>query len=188
MILFDVNDLTPSNEQYLTSVSPVNTVPAKHSALKLVLALSLIPTFNLAFAAPATPTTTTTPISSNTDVDNQPLPIDAMRRFVDVYEKVRQNYVEPVSDDVLFDNALSGLLNKLDPYSDYLDAKPTMPSSILPMARLDKQALASVPSTAQRPPIKPHPSAHKARRSGKSLQCLKALPPPKQAYRSAISC
>ncbi|AXI04182.1 S41 family peptidase [Aquirhabdus parva] len=123
MILFDVNDLTPSNEQYLTSVSPVNTVPAKHSALKLVLALSLIPTFNLAFAAPATPTTTTTPISSNTDVDNQPLPIDAMRRFVDVYEKVRQNYVEPVSDDVLFDNALSGLLNKLDPYSDYLDAK-----------------------------------------------------------------
>lgn len=63
------------------------------------------------------------PTTNNTNTDATPLPIDAMRRFVDVYEKVRLNYVEPVNDDVLFDNALSGLLNKLDPYSDYLDAQ-----------------------------------------------------------------
>jgi|GEM_PF-243828 len=56
-------------------------------------------------------------------VTDQTLPIEAMRRFVDVYEKVRQNYVDRVSDDMLFDNALSGLLSRLDPYSDYLDAK-----------------------------------------------------------------
>jgi len=59
---------------------------------------------------------------SNT-TDAAPLPIDAMRRFVDVYEKVRMNYVEPVNDDVLFDNALRGLLSNLDPYSDFLDAQ-----------------------------------------------------------------
>lgn len=70
-------------------------------------------------AVDSTPTTN----NANTHADATPLPIDAMRRFVDVYEKVRMNYVEPVSDEVLFDNALSGLLNKLDPYSDYLDAQ-----------------------------------------------------------------
>lgn len=73
--------------------------------------------------APALPAVDAVPTTNNTNADAAPLPIDAMRRFVDVYEKVRLNYVEPVSDDVLFDNALSGLLNKLDPYSDYLDAQ-----------------------------------------------------------------
>lgn len=73
--------------------------------------------------APELPAVDATPVPNTNKADEAPLPIDAMRRFVDVYEKVRQNYVEPVSDDVLFDNALSGLLNKLDPYSDYLDAQ-----------------------------------------------------------------
>ncbi len=74
-------------------------------------------------SAPELPAVDAAPTTNPNNVDAAPLPIDAMRRFVDVYEKVRQNYVEPVSDDVLFDNALSGLLNKLDPYSDYLDAQ-----------------------------------------------------------------
>ena len=72
---------------------------------------------------PTLPAVDAIPTTNNPNTDTTPLPIDAMRRFVDVYEKVRQNYVEPVSDDVLFDNALSGLLNKLDPYSDYLDVQ-----------------------------------------------------------------
>lgn len=51
------------------------------------------------------------------------VPVDAIRRFVSIYEKVKENYVEPVDDNELFENALHGLLSKLDPYSDYLDAK-----------------------------------------------------------------
>lgn len=51
------------------------------------------------------------------------VPVDAIRRFVSIYEKVKANYVEPVDDNELFENALHGLLSKLDPYSDYLDAK-----------------------------------------------------------------
>lgn len=78
---------------------------------------------NNAKTTPALPVVDVTPTTNPTTVDTAPLPIEAMRRFVDVYEKVRQNYVEPVSDETLFDNALSGLLNKLDPYSDYLDAQ-----------------------------------------------------------------
>ncbi|MEC7119545.1 MAG: S41 family peptidase [Pseudomonadota bacterium] len=50
-----------------------------------------------------------------------PVPIESIRMFASVYERVRQNFVEPVSDEQLFDNALSGLLSKLDPYSEFLD-------------------------------------------------------------------
>ncbi|XID75101.1 S41 family peptidase [Alkanindiges sp. WGS2144] len=50
------------------------------------------------------------------------VPIDAIRRFVSIYEKVKENYVEPVDDNELFENALHGLLSQLDPYSDYLDS------------------------------------------------------------------
>jgi carboxyl-terminal processing protease len=52
-----------------------------------------------------------------------PLPIESIRLFADVFERVRQNYVEPVSDERLFDNAMSGLLARLDPYSEFLDAQ-----------------------------------------------------------------
>lgn len=51
------------------------------------------------------------------------VPVDAIRRFVSVYENVKQNYVEPVDDNEMFDHALHGLLSELDPYSEYLDAK-----------------------------------------------------------------
>ncbi len=61
------------------------------------------------------------PPTSSTTYDD--VPIDAIRRFVSIYEKVKENYVEPVDDNELFENALHGLLSQLDPYSDYLDAK-----------------------------------------------------------------
>jgi len=90
---------------------------------RLLLALWLVTSCRASLAAPAAPSTPPVTAQANTAEINEPLPIEAMRRFVDVYEKVRLNYVDPVKDDVLFDNALSGLLSKLDPYSDYLDAK-----------------------------------------------------------------
>ncbi len=49
------------------------------------------------------------------------VPIESLRVFASVYERVRQNFVEPVSDQQLFDNALGGLLSRLDPYSEFLD-------------------------------------------------------------------
>lgn len=38
-------------------------------------------------------------------------------------ESIREFYVEPVSDDVIVQNAVRGMLNNLDPHSDYLDAQ-----------------------------------------------------------------
>lgn len=55
--------------------------------------------------------------------NDEEAPVDAIRRFVSVYESVKKNYVEPVDDNDMFDHALHGLLSELDPYSEYLDAK-----------------------------------------------------------------
>jgi carboxyl-terminal processing protease len=43
--------------------------------------------------------------------------------FGEVFEKVRADYVEPVKDRDLVDNALNGMLTGLDPHSSYMDAK-----------------------------------------------------------------
>lgn len=43
--------------------------------------------------------------------------------FGDVFERVRANYVEPVSDRDLITNALNGMLTGLDPHSSYMTEK-----------------------------------------------------------------
>jgi len=43
--------------------------------------------------------------------------------FGDVFERVRKDYVEPVSDQDLIENAINGMLTSLDPHSSYMPAK-----------------------------------------------------------------
>ena len=43
--------------------------------------------------------------------------------FGDVFERVRSDYVEPVSDEELIENAINGMLTALDPHSNYLNPK-----------------------------------------------------------------
>lgn len=43
--------------------------------------------------------------------------------FGEVFEKVRADYVAPVEDRELVDNALNGMVSGLDPHSSYMDAK-----------------------------------------------------------------
>ena len=43
--------------------------------------------------------------------------------FGDVLEKVRRDYVEPVDEKTLIENAISGMLSALDPHSSYMNAK-----------------------------------------------------------------
>src|SRR5258708_2446918 len=43
--------------------------------------------------------------------------------FGDVFEKVRSEYAEEVSDDTLIEGAINGMLTSLDPHSNYLNAK-----------------------------------------------------------------
>ena len=43
--------------------------------------------------------------------------------FGDVFERVRAEYVDPVTDKTLVENAINGMLTGLDPHSGYMDAK-----------------------------------------------------------------
>ncbi len=45
--------------------------------------------------------------------------------FGDVFERVRKDYVEEVSDQELLENAINGMLTSLDPHSGYMPAKGT---------------------------------------------------------------
>lgn len=50
------------------------------------------------------------------------LPIDDLRVFAEVFGKVKSDYVEPVEDKKLINEALSGMLTGLDPHSTFMDA------------------------------------------------------------------
>lgn len=50
------------------------------------------------------------------------LPVDELRTFADVFNAIKQGYVEAVDDKKLITYAISGMLSNLDPHSSYLDA------------------------------------------------------------------
>ncbi|WP_432758399.1 S41 family peptidase [Thiomicrospira microaerophila] len=50
----------------------------------------------------------------------QSLPIEQLRAFVEVYERISSSYVEPIEDSKMLENAISGMLSNLDPHSAYL--------------------------------------------------------------------
>ena len=52
---------------------------------------------------------------------NSKLPIDDLQRFSIVLESIKNYYVNPIDDHVLFNNAIRGMLSGLDPHSSYLD-------------------------------------------------------------------
>jgi carboxyl-terminal processing protease len=54
---------------------------------------------------------------------NTPETYKQLNLFGDVFELVRSNYVDDVSDDTLVEGAINGMLTALDPHSNYLNAK-----------------------------------------------------------------
>lgn len=55
------------------------------------------------------------------DSVSKQVPLAEIRRFVSVYNAIREAYVEPVPDEKLMHSALRGLLLDLDPHSVYFD-------------------------------------------------------------------
>ncbi|MDH4215649.1 MAG: S41 family peptidase [Gallionella sp.] len=51
------------------------------------------------------------------------LPVEELRAFSEVFGRIKSDYVEPVSDKKLITEAITGMLNGLDPHSAYLDAE-----------------------------------------------------------------
>jgi len=51
------------------------------------------------------------------------LPIDELRTFAEVFGKIKSDYVEPVEDKKLINEALNGMLTGLDPHSSFLNVE-----------------------------------------------------------------
>jgi carboxyl-terminal processing protease len=52
---------------------------------------------------------------------SEPLPLNALREFTEVFGQIKANYVLPVDDKTLLQHAIRGMVTGLDPHSDYLD-------------------------------------------------------------------
>lgn len=54
--------------------------------------------------------------------DADVLPYEDLRTFTEIFGRIKQDYVEPVSDKKLLEDAVRGMLSGLDPHSAYLAA------------------------------------------------------------------
>lgn len=51
------------------------------------------------------------------------LPVQQLLLFVNVFEQLRANYVEEVTEETLVNNAIKGMLSGLDPHSEFYDSE-----------------------------------------------------------------
>lgn len=49
------------------------------------------------------------------------LPLNELRTFTEVLDRIKNAYVEPVDDKTLLENAIKGMLSELDPHSAFLE-------------------------------------------------------------------
>ena len=50
-----------------------------------------------------------------------PLPLSELQNFAEILSRIRSDYVEPVKDITLIEDAIHGMLAGLDPHSAYLN-------------------------------------------------------------------
>ncbi len=50
----------------------------------------------------------------------EPLPLEQLRLFAGVYNRIKNSYIEDVDDEVLLKGAIAGMLDSLDPHSSFL--------------------------------------------------------------------
>jgi carboxyl-terminal processing protease len=75
----------------------------------------------LAAAEPVDVAGTDAPAAAPEEPAPATLPLDDIRVLVEVFHKIKNDYVEEVSDKDLLENAVRGMLAGLDPHSSYLD-------------------------------------------------------------------
>ncbi|WP_430461565.1 S41 family peptidase [Thalassolituus sp. LLYu03] len=80
---------------------------------RLLLALAL----TSFFAAPAALAETQ---PAKTAASAGQLPLQELRNFTEIFERIRSSYVEEVDDKTLLEYAINGMLTSLDPHSAYL--------------------------------------------------------------------
>jgi carboxyl-terminal processing protease len=55
--------------------------------------------------------------------DTETIPFEDLRTFTEIFGRIKRDYVEPVSDKKLLEDAVRGMLSGLDPHSAYLVAE-----------------------------------------------------------------
>ena len=85
--------------------------------MRLLPTLLLLPA--LALAQEPAPVDASDPVLAETAPSE--VPLAEIRRYVSVFNAVKDAYVEPVDDETLMKASLRGLLSDLDPHSTYLD-------------------------------------------------------------------
>lgn len=60
--------------------------------------------------------------AAKTSEGQAPLPLSELRTFVEILNRVKSDYVEPIEDEKLLENSIRGMLEGLDPHSAYLSA------------------------------------------------------------------
>ncbi|GAB3100036.1 S41 family peptidase [Lysobacter terrae] len=102
---------------------PVRRARLHRASLRLLpLALALATTSAFAQQQPArgsNPAPIEAPDVEDTSASK--IPLDEIRRYVAVYNAVKEAYVEPIDDKKLMQSAIRGLLFDLDPHSVYME-------------------------------------------------------------------
>src|SRR5450756_691624 len=88
---------------------------SRRSLFLIVFVLGLFGLLGMLFAQRISPPTTP---SSDSDVR------DSLKQFTEIYEKVEQNYADPVNPDkAIYNGAIPSMLHQLDPHSNFFDPK-----------------------------------------------------------------
>ena len=92
---------------------PIRPLCFSASVVSVALALSAISPLTQAVAQPAD--------SSKTIIEAKGrLPLNDLRAFTEVLQRIKSAYIEPIDDKTLLENAIRGMLDNLDPHSAYL--------------------------------------------------------------------
>ena len=89
----------------------ITPIPNKKSKIKVLIFIFLF-SLNLTHLALA--------LSLQDDIENTPHQKN-LTKFFDAVEDIKRNYVKEVSEEKLYENAIRGMLEGLDPHSSYLD-------------------------------------------------------------------
>jgi len=77
--------------------------------------------FSVIFAVTSIAFITSISLDLNAKSNGQTLPLAQLKKFSEVYARIKNDYVEVVDDKKLITDAISGMLKGLDPHSDYLN-------------------------------------------------------------------
>jgi carboxyl-terminal processing protease len=95
----------------------------KSSATPLLVVLCLAFGLPLHAASPANKEEPANKGEAKTKPAEETLPIEELRAFAEIFSRVKSDYVKKVSDKVLLEHAISGMVHGLDPHSSYLNSE-----------------------------------------------------------------